>query len=232
MDHTLITFKTKNEAVYENLRKEIIEGRLNPGEKLTFSKLSEKFGLSETPIREAVKKLESEGLVSITPHVGAIVSKVEPDEIIEFYLIRAELESLATKIAIPYITDSKIAELYKNIKAMEEAISKKRYEYLGDLNKEFHLIIYRSAPFPHLCNLIVELWEKAHRIRNVDGFFIVASGRALESVEEHKQIIDAIKEKNEDLAAELVKKQKQNSIKAIANFFGKEIKYALPSFIK
>lgn len=223
MDFPLITFKTKNEAVYENLRREIVEGKLNPGEKLTFSKLSEKFGLSETPIREAVKKLESEGLLSITPHVGAIVSKIDADEIIEFYLIRTELESLATKLAISYITDSEIENLNANIEEMGVAISMKRFESLGKLNKEFHLGIYRSAPFPHLYKLIAELWDKVHRIRSVDGVFIVAPERALESLAEHKEIIEAIKQKNRKLAAELVTKQKLNSLRAIARFFGKEI---------
>jgi DNA-binding GntR family transcriptional regulator len=217
----LITFKTKNEAVYEKLRKEIIEGRLKPGERITFSKLSKKYGLSETPIREAVKKLESEGLLFLTPHVGAIVSKIDPEEIIEFYLIRMELESLATKLAISYITDSEIEDLCKNIQESEAAILKNQYENLGKLNKEFHLAIYRSAPFPHLFKLIVELWEKVHRIRSVDGVFIVAPERARESLEEHKKIVDAIKQKNAGLAAELVKKQKQNSLMAIAKFLGK-----------
>lgn len=217
-----ISFKTKNEAVYETLRKEILEGMLKPGAKIIISNLTSKFGLSETPIREAVRRLESEGLLIVTPHVGTTVSKIDPNEIIEFYLIRTELEALATKLATPLISTADLENLLAIIGEMEDAIRQNNFQDLGSLNEKFHLGIYRSAPYPHLLKLIVELWEKVHRIRSMDAVFVMAPSRANESLREHKEIIEAIKQKDADRAAQLVRKQKQNSLKAIAGFFGKD----------
>ena len=94
-----LKFITKNVAVYEALRKDIIEGRLQPGQKIIMSEVAKEFGLSDIPVREALRRLESEGYAHFTPHVGAIVSERDGDKIIELYLIRTELESLATRLA-------------------------------------------------------------------------------------------------------------------------------------
>jgi len=216
-----IAFKTKNEAVYENLRKEIIEGGFKPGEKIIISNLARTYGVSETPIREAIRKLESEGLLLMTPHVGTTVSKVNYEELIEFSLIRTELECLATKLAIPYISVVEAEKLEMIIHKMEAAISRNDYEILGNLNKSFHSGIYRLAPYPHLLKMIMELWEKTHLIQNSDAIFVLAPERANESLKEHKDILEAIKQKNADRAVELVRSQKQKSRMALAVFHGK-----------
>ena len=97
----MVAFKTKNMAVYEALRQDIIDGRLKPSQKLIMSDLAKRFELSEIPVREAIRRLESDGIVEFTPHMGAVVSKIDESEFVEIYLIRIELEALANRLAVP-----------------------------------------------------------------------------------------------------------------------------------
>ncbi len=210
-----LKFITKNVAVYEALRKDIIEGRLKPGQKIIMSEVAKEFGLSDIPVREAIRRLESEGYVHFTPHVGAIVSELDGDKIIELYLIRTELESLATRLAVPHVTSRDIDFLVKKNHEMELAIQSEKLEKLGALNKDFHLRIYRAAPYPTLTQLIEDLWEKMERTQCVFSF---VPERAVESVEEHKKIIEALKAKDTNLAEELVKNQKSFTMTALERF--------------
>ncbi|MBM4332031.1 MAG: GntR family transcriptional regulator [Deltaproteobacteria bacterium] len=211
-----VNFKTKNEAVYELLRRDILQGKIKPREKIVISDLSRKFGFSEIPIREAVRKLESEGFLVITPHVGIAVSKIDPDEIIEFYLIRTELESLAAKLATPLINQEDLEYLVQKNREMELALEQNDCEALNSLNKEFHLKIYRAASRLHLYKFIVELWEKINWIRSV---FFLTPQIAQDSLKEHNEIIEGLKKGDADLVAKLIRQQKQNSLKAIADRF-------------
>ncbi len=216
-------FKTKNEAVYEMLRRKILQAKIKPGEKIVVSDLSKKIGVSEIPIREAVKKLESEGLLSVIPHVGIRVTKIDPDEIVEFYLIRIELESLAARLATPHITQSDIKYLEEKNEEMKLALQKDDREMLSILNKQFHMKIYSAASRPHLYKLIAELWDKINWIGSV---FFLKTQIALDSLKEHGEIIEAIKKKDAKSVAILMRQQKKNSLKAIAERFFPNISFA------
>jgi len=210
-----LKFITKNVAVYEALRKDIIEGRLKPGQKIIMSEVAKAFGLSDIPVREAIRRLESEGYVHFTPHVGAIVTELDGGKIIELYLIRTELESLATRLAVPHVTSKDIDFLVKKNREMELAIQSEKLEKLGALNKDFHLRIYRAAPYPTLTQLIEDLWEKMERTQCVFSF---VPERAVASVEEHKKIIEALEAKDTVLAESLVKNQKSFTMEALERF--------------
>ena len=218
-----LKFITKNVAVYEALRKDIIEGQLKPGQKIIMSEVAKEFGLSDIPVREAIRRLESEGYVHFTPHVGAIVSELDGDKIIELYLIRTELESLATRLAVAHVTTRDIDFLIKKNHEMELAIQAEKLEKLGALNKDFHLRIYRAAPYPILTQLIEDLWEKMERTQCVFSF---VPERAVSSVKEHKKIIEALKAKDTNLAEKLVKNQKSFTMTALQRF----IKESYPDY--
>jgi DNA-binding GntR family transcriptional regulator len=210
-----LKFLTKNVAVYEALRKDIIESRLKPGQKIIMSDVAKEFGLSDIPVREAIRRLESEGYVHCTPHVGAIVSELDGNKIIELYLIRVELESLATRLAVPHITSRDIDFLIKKNQEMELAIQSQKLEKLGALNKDFHLRIYQAAPYPTLNQLIEDLWEKMERTQCV---FTFVPDRAVASVEEHKMIIAALKSKDTTLSERLVKDQKSRTMASLERY--------------
>ena len=210
-----LKFITKNVAVYEALRKDIIEGRMKPGQKIIMSEVAKNLGLSDIPVREAIRKLESEGYVHFTPHIGAIVSELDADKIIELYLIRIELESLATRLAVDHITSGDIDFLIKKNHDMERAVKAEKYEKLGALNKEFHLRIYQAAPYPTLTQLIEDLWDKMERTQCVFSF---VPDRASASVEEHKKIIEALKAGDTVLSEKLVKNQKNFTMAALEKY--------------
>lgn len=204
-----VAFKTKNVAVYEALRKDIINGKLKPGQKVIMSDLAKRFELSEIPVREAIRRLESDGFVEFTPHVGAVVSKMDEREFVEIYLIRIELESLATRLAVPHVTTDDIDYLDEKNHYMELAIKQNRPEKLGALNRDFHLRIYRAAPYPYLNKLISDLWEKGERTQSV---LACVPERAAASVVEHSQIIEALRAKDLALAEKLIKDQKSRTM--------------------
>jgi len=185
-----VLFKTKNEAIYEMLREEILQARIKPGEKIIISDLSKRIGVSKIPIREAVQKLESEGFLTNMPHVGITVSTLDPDEIIEFYLIRIELESLAARMATPLISEEEIKFIQETNQEMELAMRRDDRQMLYALNKKFHFKIYAAAKRPHLYKLIADLWDKVSWIRSV---FFLSPGIALDSLREHGEIIEALK---------------------------------------
>src|SRR5512133_2830966 len=97
--------KTKNVAVYRKLRQNILKGKLKPGQKIVMADLAKEFGLSETPVREAIRRLESDGYVQFTPHMGAVVTGIDEGQLVEIYLIRSELEALAARLAGAYVTE-------------------------------------------------------------------------------------------------------------------------------
>ena len=207
--------KTKNVAVYRKLRQAILKVKLMPGQKIVMADLAKAFGLSETPVREAIRRLESDGYVHFTPHTGAIVTKIDEGELVEVYLIRIALEALATRLASPHITDKDIEYLIKKNQEIEAAIQQKKYENIGGINKDFHLRIYKAAPFPRLYKMICDLWDTFERWPSV---FAYVPARAVASVKEHKKIIQALKDADTDLADRLMKEQKEHAMEALQKY--------------
>jgi DNA-binding GntR family transcriptional regulator len=210
-----IVSKTKNVAVYDKLRQSIIKGKLKPGQKVVMAELAKAFGLSETPVREAIRRLESEGYIDFTPHMGAIVTKIDEGELVEIYLIRIALEALATRLAIPHITDKDIEFLNKKNQEMEIAIQQNKYEILAGINKLFHLRIYKAAPFPRLYKMICDLWDTFERWPSV---FSYVPERAIAAVEEHKKIMQALRARDMDQADRLIKEQKERTMEALQKY--------------
>lgn len=210
-----IEFKTKTEVVHERIREEIIAGKIKPGQRLVISNLAKDFGHSEIPVREAIRQLESEGIVQVTPHVGAVVREINEKEFLEIYIIRIELEVLATRLAVPHIGEKALSKLNSLIQKAEIAIDEGKHEKLGTLNKHFHLSIYQTGPYSYLYRMILGLWEKFELSNNV---FAYVPDRAVPSWYEHRQIVEAIKNKDADLAAELVREQKLRTKTALERF--------------
>jgi len=212
-----LKFQTKNQAVYEALRKGIIAGKLKPGQKIIMSDVAKELGLSDIPVREAIRRLESDGLVTFTPHLGAVVSKIDEHDFIETYLIRIELESLATRLAVPHIKSEDILFLVNKNKEMAKALHKNQYEKIGAINKDFHLRIYHAAPYSFLNQLIASLWERLERTQSVFAF---VPERAGASVLEHGKIIATLKKRDGKLSEKLMKEHKSRTMSVLGEFLG------------
>jgi DNA-binding GntR family transcriptional regulator len=209
------TAKTKNVLLYEKLRQKIVKGALKPGQRLVMAEIAKAFGASETPVREAIRRLESEGYVSFTPHAGAVVTRIDERELSEIYLIRISLEALATRLAVPHLTGRDLEWLEKKNREMAAAFEKNRFESLARLNKAFHLRIYKAAPYPRLYKMIGDFWEAFDRWPSV---FSYVPERAGASVAEHDKIIEALTEGNLERADELMKDQKERAFKALQDY--------------
>ena len=207
--------KTKNLLVYEKLRQGIIKGTLRPGQKLVMASLAKKFKTSETPIREAIRRLESDGYVTFTPHSGAVVTEINQQELSEIYVIRISLEALATRLAVPFISQDDLIWLKKKNDEMKAIVEKERYDKLARLNKEFHLRIYKAAPLPRLYKMISDLWDAFERWPSV---FTYIPERAASALVEHEQIIEALEKADVDQADDLMKEQKRKSLEALQQY--------------
>ncbi len=210
-----ISSRTKNDAVYKKLRQDIIKGRLFPGQRLVMAELAKGFGVSETPVREAIRRLESEGLVAFTPHSGAVVADIDEAALVEIYLIRTELEALAARLAAAHITERDLEQIERKNGDIRRAIDDGRLDLVGPLNKEFHLKIYRSAPYPRLYKMIADLWDAFERW---PGVFTYVPERAASSVIEHREIIEALRQGDADRAVGLIKDQKSRTKEALQTY--------------
>jgi len=198
------TYITKSELVYRRLKKAIILGELKPREKIKIEDLRRNLGISTSPIREAMKRLEAENLLVNIPAVGTVVSDLSPEEIEEYYLIRANLESLAAKLATPFIGKDLIGQLRQLLCEMETCVQSRNYERYSVLNKRFHRLIYKSSPYKKLQQMIYDLWNVTQRFKAV---FRLVPQRLSESYEEHKAMVEAIAQCNSELVERLVKEQ-------------------------
>ena len=215
----LPNYQTKNIIVFNILKEKILSGELKPGERLIIRKLSSSLAVSETPIREALKMLEAEGLLSLTPHVSFIVTELKLKELEDILAIRFNLEFLATEIAVDNISNEDIKRLADKAKEMNICIKENNMSNYGNLNKEFHQIIYKASNNQSLFKLIIDFWDKSERMRSV---FLLEPEIIEQSYNEHIQLIDMLKKKDKNLAVTIIKKQKKRAFSALLKYFNKD----------
>jgi DNA-binding GntR family transcriptional regulator len=152
-----LQYSSKSDIVCAMLREMIISGELSASEPLRQRDLAARFGVSQTPVREALRRLESEGLVVNDPHRGATVAESRNGIVQDNSQIRAALEPLGARLAALAITDEQIAELQRLNDAM--VALKGDDEPYGELNRQFHFAIYEAAGSPMLLSMMRLLWH-------------------------------------------------------------------------
>lgn len=196
------------ERVFEILRNDILEGKYKPGESLVETKLSEKLGVSRTPIRDAIRQLGSEGLVKIVPNRGAVVKGISSQDIKDIYKIRMLIEGMAAKRAAENITAEELDELRETVELEGFYTERKDVEHLTKLDTKFHDILFRasnSQPLTHMLSTFHHYLQKARSAS------MSVPGRALKVYGEHKAIFDAIEEGDADKAEMLTTKHITNA---------------------
>ena len=176
--------------VYRTIRADILEGRYHSGDELKEKNIGDELGVSRTPVREALRQLELEGLVSIVPNKGAFVIGVSLQDIQDIYEIRALLEGLCAKWAAINISDEQITEMDENLVLSEFHESKGNYEQLVSLDNRFHEIMYEASGSKELKRVLKDYHEYVLRVRKNS---LGAAGRAKNSTAEHRKIAEAIK---------------------------------------
>jgi DNA-binding GntR family transcriptional regulator len=198
----LIEFKPLSQIVFEKLHLEILRNRLKPGDALRQEEITERLGVSRTPVREAIQRLQAEGLVILVPRKGAVVSSLPHTRIEEIYDIRGRLESFAAGLAVAHITEQQESRLKKLVQEMEKLDPEVNLEKVLEKNREFHYIIYSAARNETLVEMIGELWKQIQRLRS---FYLLTPNGFKESTTEHRGILDAILAKDRAKVEELVR---------------------------
>lgn len=193
----LDNYKPLRDVVFESLRTAILEGKLKSGQRLMEVQLAEQLGVSRTPIREAIRKLELEGLVIMLPRKGAYVADMSFKDLIDVLEIRASLEGLAASLASGRRRDEDIEGLEKLAREFEESVKSGDIEEVLKKDVEFHEYIFSLANNKKLYQIINSLWEQVHRFRVT---YVSDYEASLSLVEEHNKIFEAIKEGNCELA--------------------------------
>ena len=183
-------YRTMKDIAYDAIREAILSGRFAPGQRLVADELAQEFGTSRMPVREALQRLENAGIVSITPHRGAVVSELSEQEIVEVYHIRAVLEGLAARLAAPHLGPADYDRLNALIDEMAAAsTTDPDLEQLLRGNRDLHEIIWQAAQAPRLRELLENLYDASRRFRNLS---ILLPGRLGQIVQEHRQIVQAL----------------------------------------
>ena len=191
------------DVVFNTLREAILRGDLVPGERLMELQLAAKLGVSRTPIREAIRMLEQEGLAITIPRKGAIVAGMTEKDMQDVLEIREALEELSVQVACDKITDEEIAELQKNMKNFEHSLKSGDLKKMAQADVEFHDVIYRATDNPKLINMLNNLREQMYRYR-VE--YLKNPQNHEQLLQEHEAIYKGIVEKDKSAVTEMIRK--------------------------
>ncbi|MBO0903508.1 GntR family transcriptional regulator [Jiella sonneratiae] len=182
---------SRGEAAYRKLKEAIQDGTLPPGTRIREIEIAERFHVSRTPARDAIRRLESDGLISFVPRQGAVVSKLDHQETMELYDLREVLEGSAAAFAARHASEAEIEEL-RELVGSEEAI-KDNPARLADLNRLFHSVLYRAAHNRYLERSLIGLRDS---MALLGGTSLRVPGRYETAHREHGAIIAAIAERD------------------------------------
>ncbi|HBE77022.1 MAG TPA: GntR family transcriptional regulator [Firmicutes bacterium] len=218
----LDNYKPLRELVFESLREAIISGTLGAGDRLMEIQLAEEMGVSRTPVREAIRKLELEGLVVMIPRKGAYVAGISVKDIADVFEIRCALEGLAAELASERATDEELETMERYLIKISEDID------LGDLAKvvetdtDFHTLLYKLSRNSRLTQIISNLREQIQRFRTTSLSF---PGRMKIALEEHRKIVEAISSRDGELARKLAEEHIENAENTMMNMIQHDAKH-------
>ncbi|MBQ2135395.1 MAG: GntR family transcriptional regulator [Clostridia bacterium] len=205
----MIEHKTVSLAdqVFDHLETDILSGKYSRGEILTESKLSQELGVSRTPIREALRRLEQEHIIEETGK-GSVVIGISEKDVDDIFVIRKQLETLAAGIAAENCTDEQLSKLREALELQEFYLEKGDAEQIKQMDNRFHYIVYRLSGSTVFYDILVPLHKKIQKYRKIA---VQSSGRAKASVEEHRKIYEAIASGNKALAEKYVLEHVENA---------------------
>lgn len=194
--------------VYERIRQDIIEGRYQSGEALTEQGLADYLQVSRTPIREALRQLELEGLMEIRPNKGAIVVGIHSEDIRDIYTIRSLLEGLAAEKAAQHASEEEIDRLQETVDLMEFYLERQSFDKMRAMDDRFHQMIYELSGSRMLNHILKDLHVYAEQIR---GKSMKKEGRARHTLEEHRAVYEAVRDHKAETAREKMTEHVRNT---------------------
>lgn len=202
------------EIVYEQLKTAVLTGAYSVGERLLEHELAAELGVSRTPVREALRRLESEGLLEARPKQGLVVREYTDDDIREIYMIREALESLAAEFAAINATEDDIVQLERLVCEMDELDGQVSSARALEVHRHFSEAYNRASHMPTLVRLIESLKDQMARFRNVS---LSGALRRRVAREEHGELLDALKRRDPKRASELTHTHIRHALAAYFN---------------
>ncbi|WP_300526466.1 GntR family transcriptional regulator [Aminiphilus sp.] len=203
--------KPIRDMIYDRLREAVFNGELKPGDRLVESELGDRMSVSRTPVREALRKLEMEGIVEYLPRKGVVVKGFSREDIIEIYSIRQALEVMSTLAAAERITPEELAFLRACLDSAERHMACGDNEAVFKDHQEFTDALIASSKMPRLIQLIGTYREYLHRFRRIT---LGKKPRQTDVLVQHRAILDAVAEKNLAAVEHLVKAHLQTALDA------------------
>ncbi len=203
--------KTLREEIVDILREAIINNKLKPGTKISELELAEQYGISRTPVREALWQLESEGFVNVIPRKGAVVASLSEDDVRNFYEIRALLEGHAAGNSLKKMTQKDIKKLENLNRKMEKAYATGDFKELYKSHNEFHRQLIKYCKNELLLQILENLYQRFQRFR----WYLTLLRKMEGSIDQHWQIIEAIKNEDAKKLEELVKENAYYGIETL-----------------
>ena len=204
---------TASEFVYEQLRRKIFEKSLTSGQRLPEVAIAKEMNVSRTPVREALRRLESEGLVQIVPGWGACLASPTKQEIIDTYEVRETLETMAIRKAARRITPLQLCMLQEQINAEREVFVKKDLESYLKVNDDFHIIIAESSGNSTLAGYVRNILSRIFvQMIFFESFFDFDTNPSLE---EHIAILEALSAHDEEKCAALIREHLRLSMEGL-----------------
>jgi DNA-binding GntR family transcriptional regulator len=190
------------DEIRENLEQRIVEGELEDGQRLDEVSLAKRFGVSRTPLREALRMLAGSGLVELIPRRGAFVRHPGIVELVEMFEVMAELEALCGRLAARRVSPGELADIALSARACEQAMQKEDTDAYYHRNEEFHQLIYKAAGNSFLS---AEARRLQKRLRPFRRMQLRARGRMRQSMDEHSLILKALTDGDANLAADTLR---------------------------
>lgn len=201
--------------VFHTIRENILSGKYATNEELKEKSIGEELGVSRTPVREALRQLELEGLVTIIPNKGAYVVGISQKDIHDIYEIRSRLEGLCARWAAEQITKEQLDELEENIYLSDFHSSKGNSEQVVELDNKFHEILYNASGSKELRHVLLDFHHYVQRVRKIT---LAVPDRAVQSNEEHRKIVEALKQHDADQAEKLANEHMMNTIRNMDSY--------------
>jgi len=195
-------YKPLREIVFETLRDAIINQVLRPGERLMEIQLAEEMGVSRTPVREAIRKLELEGFVVMVPRRGVYVAGISMKDIHEVFEVRSALEALAASLAAERITEEELEEMERRLVEEAKETEANNLRSIVEIDTSFHDLLYKAARNERLVHFVNLLQEQLQRFRSAS---LARPGRGKIALEEHRKIVEALATRNGKLAGQLAR---------------------------
>ena len=187
--------------VFQKLRDNILNGKYGEHEELREITIGKELGVSRTPVREALRQLELEGLVTIVPNKGAYVTGITAKDVKDIYLIRSQLEGLCARLATENITDEQLNKLDEIILLSEFHLKRENSaEQMAELDSKFHYVLYEASNSRILSHVLTDFHKYVLMARKLS---VVSEDRAKKSINEHKKILCAIRNRDADMAEQL-----------------------------